>query len=248
MLRPVEHEPTVDLVGDHPQVVLHADGGQLLHLPTAPHVPRGVARGVEHDPLGRAADRSAEGLEVGRAGAVRKGLHLDGDAADELDLGAVAAPGRVEQQDLVAGVHQGEQGVAQGVLGAVADDDVLGLVGDPPGLLQVPGHGLPQGVQACGRGVLHRAALHGGDGRLAGQAGGVEVGLADGHVDHVPARGGHFLGGGGEGEGDRALEARDALTQFHGVPAVEKPRWCPSGRPSGTNLDLKSGKAGRARS
>jgi hypothetical protein len=96
-------------------------------------------------------------------------------------------------QHLVTRLQEYREGVGQGLLGTVGDDDLVRPVGAAPGVGQAGGDGLPQGRDP-------------GDGRVAGEpvvdrlvaaaarlVGGREVHLAAGEVDDVDPLGGELL-------------------------------------------------------
>ena len=85
--------------------------------------PGGVVRGVDQDQPGPRRDRRPQGVEVGaevRAGH-RDATRLPGQG----DTGGVDVEPRLEDDDLVALVDQGEQGRLDDLGRARADDDLV---------------------------------------------------------------------------------------------------------------------------
>ncbi len=207
--RALVHQAPVDLVGEDPQVVLYGDARQLRHLLRGPHVAARIGGRVQEHRAAARRDRAPDGGEVrtqvGAAGDLHR--HRAGDAHDF----HVADPGRQEQQDLVARIDHGEHRARERVLGAVADDHVLGGAGDGAGAPDVGRDGLAQGRRAGSRRVAHRPVERPLRGGPAGGLGSLEVRLADRHVDHVGAGGGERLGARVQRQRDRDRDATGAL-------------------------------------
>ena len=183
-------EVLVDLVGEHPDAVLDgplADGLDLL------------ARGRPRRSGSTATRRRAALVRVGagrlelvdgdpEAGGL-VGRQLDHRAAGEAHGLGVGRPVRRREQHLVAGVDERGDGVVDGVLAAVGDDDLRrgDLVAGVPQRLR--GDGLLQLGQAAGRRVAVVARVAAGrDGGLDDVVGRREVGLAGAEADDRLAR------------------------------------------------------------
>ena len=122
----VEDEVLVDLVGHRQQVVGAAQGGDLRQLVGREHLARRVVRRVEQHQLRlRGADGGGELVGVeGPVGRVQ--AHEARPRAGHGAAGGVGVVGRLEHDDLVAGLAQGEQGGGDG-LGGADGDEHLGL-------------------------------------------------------------------------------------------------------------------------
>ena len=165
----VVHEVLVDLVGEHPQVVV------LDPLADRPDLVGGVdgagrvRGGDEQQHLGLVGPRGLELLDGDLVvlGLVRE--HRDGDAAGELDGLGVRRPVRRGHDHLVARIeHRRERGVDR-LLAAVGDQHLVGLHGVAAVAKRLLRDRLLQLGQPAGRGVAV----------VLGVAAGVDRGLHD---------------------------------------------------------------------
>ena len=207
----VVEEVLVDLIGDDPDPVLQgplADGGQLLG-----RVDRAgrVRRRAQQQHLGALGAGGLELVNADLVVLVGPGEDLDRGPPGQGDGLGVGGPVGRGQQHLVAGVDECGEGLEDGLLTAVGDQDVVG--GDlVAGVAQrLGGDGLAQGRQALGGGVLVVGrVLRGGDGGLNDVVGGGEVGLSGAEADDGAAGGLEGLGlgvdgqSGGGGDGGQA--------------------------------------------
>ena len=99
----------------------------------------------------------------------------------------VVEPHRVGDQNLVARLGEGGHGGIGALAHADSHQNFLSLVVDAVVPLQLVGDGLTQLRGAVVGGIEHVAVGQGGIGGLLDDLGGVEVGTADLHVDHVLA-------------------------------------------------------------
>ena len=132
-------------------------------------------------------------------------LHADRDrdrrAADEPGERLVDRVARVGDDDLVAGVDQGQDRVEHHALAANGDEDAVRRRPRTPAGGGVLGDRLAQRGEAGERRVVGLARVEGALGRLADVRGGVEVGLADLEVDDRSAGRLEGPGPGGDLEG-----------------------------------------------
>ena len=170
-----------------------------------------VGRRAEQQHLGLRGARRLELLDGDEVALVLAGEDLDRGAAGELDRLGVGRPVRRRQQDLVAGVEQGGEGVVDRLLAAVGDQHLLGrhLVAAVAGRL---GHdGLLQVREAAGGGVtVVRRVVARGDGGSDDVVGGGEVGLTGAEADDRPSLGLERLGPGVDRQGGRLGDGADA--------------------------------------
>ena len=183
----------VDFVSENKQVVVLLDDlGQSLQLILAIDAAGRIA--------GRAEDEQTRlrrngGLQLlGRHLEVlfETSLHNDGIATSQQHHLGIAHPVRSGNNDLIARIDQCHDGVADALLGTVRNQNLGRGVAQVVLALQLAGDGLTQ-VGIAGNGRILRVVLV--DSQLGGLfdvVGGVEVGLADAHVNHVDALCLHF--------------------------------------------------------
>jgi len=182
----VAHVP-VSLVAEHDQVVLQDELGDALQLLRRALRPGRVLQVVEQQqpraPRDLSLERVEVELEVVAALQVAVGQAL---TAVELDLALVDRVAGVGIEDLVAGIHEGEDELADHRLAAGLNGDVLGAVLHAVRGADVGGERLAQRQDT---GVGDR--LHGGvdDVLRCGQVEVAEVEGVDGVSLLVPARG-----------------------------------------------------------
>ena len=207
VLGPVEDQVLVDLVGDHPRVVLARQRADELELGPAEHLAGGVVRGVEqHQPGAGGEGRPERVLVDGEVGEAQDGGTAD--RAGQRDRGGVRVVVGLEGHDLVAGLAQGEHHRGDRLGGAGRHEDLpVGVDVEPVEAPLVRRHRRPQLRNARTGRVLVAAAVDRRDGRVEHLARPVGVGKALAEVDRAGARGqGAHLG---EDGGAEALHARD---------------------------------------
>ena len=229
-MRPAVDEVLVDLVGHHPQVVLHRpapDGGDL-------------GAGCRRRRSGCWATRRAGSWwrscgPLSRASTVRwnpavlGGGDVHRHPAGQGDGLGVGRPVRGGDEDLVAGVAQGGEGLVDGLLGPVGDEHLGGrdLVARVAPWSWPP----PPPSARAGR----RSACSGGwpgspaglDGRLHDVGGRREVGLAGTEADDVLAGRPQRLGLGVDGQRGRRGDGGDPGRDPPGRRRPDRRRgWC----------------------
>ena len=117
----------IDLVGDHPQAAAGCPasdlGDQLWRVDRAGRV-RG---GDEDQQLGPVGAVRLQRRDRGQEARVLVGQHGHGNGAGEPDHLGVSGPVRRRQQHLVARVEQGREGLEDGLLATVGDQDLARL-------------------------------------------------------------------------------------------------------------------------
>ena len=157
---------------------------------------------------GRTEDDEARALRDGAGELLGRDLEVgldaradaDGRGAGELDLRVVAHPVGREHDGLVAGVEHREAEIGDRLLGAVADDDLLGRVLQAVFALELPRDCLAEFDESVDGRVLREALVEGALGSLLDVVGGVEVGLPEAERDDVVALGGELAREAGHGE------------------------------------------------
>ena len=160
----VEHEVLVDLVGDRDEVVLDAHACDRLELVGGEHLAGGVVRRVEEEQPRAVVDERRERVDVGL---VRRWVqrHRSEARPGHRGHGGVAVVGRLEGEDLVARVAQGEHRRGDRLGGARRHEHLGGGVDvDRPEALLVGGDGDAQLHDPRPRRVLVHAGADGGDG------------------------------------------------------------------------------------
>ena len=127
-----------------------------------------------------------------------------------------SSPGltRGGQDDLVAGVDQGPQGLIDAGLGAVGHHHLAGLVLHAAVRLHPLADGLPQLQSAGGGSVFGIVVQNGGHSGQLDVVRGGEVGLAGAEADHVLSLRLHLLEHGVNGHGAGGLYAQGQLGKF----------------------------------
>ena len=186
----LEHDVLVDLIGDHDEIPLHGQAGDLGQLGPAEHHAGRIVRGVDQDQPGPAGHRVAQHVQVGPEGR-RPQRHRHPGGAGHRDARRIGVVVGLERDHLVAGLQQREHG-RRDRLGGAGRHQHLGVRVDlqPVEPLLVGGDGLPQLRDARAGRVLVAAAgqdgVGGGPGDL-GRAVGVREALAQ--VDGVRRHG-----------------------------------------------------------
>ena len=135
----------VDLVGDDDHLrVTRQDVGQGLQLVVAVDAARGVRGRAEDERLGLGRDGGLELLGRDLEVLIDAGGQDHVRALGQLDHLHVAHPVGGGHDDFVARVDEAEQGVADGLLGAVGDDDLIDGVVEAVLPLEFGDDGLPQ--------------------------------------------------------------------------------------------------------
>ena len=173
------------MTGEHAHQV-----GQLV---VAVDGTRGVRGRAEDDGLGARREGGLELVARHLEALVDASVERHVDALGELDHLEVADPCRRGDDDLVALVDDGEDDVADLLLGTVADHDLLGCEVQAVLTLQLLADGLAQRHVARHGRVEREVLVDGLLGGLLDVGGGVEVRFADAHVDDVEALGLEFL-------------------------------------------------------
>ena len=176
----------IDLVREYEQVVVGENHlGQLPEFLFRIDAPRRIARRAENDQLRLRRDGRLElcggDLEV----LTDAGRHDDRRASRQLHHLRVTYPVGGGDDDLVAGVHQCQDGIAHPLLAARADDDLGSGVVQAVLPLQLPRDGLPQDGIAGDGGVLRVIVVNRLLAGFLDETGRHEVGFAHAHVDDV---------------------------------------------------------------
>ena len=175
----------VDLVGDHDQVVTDGDVGQALQSLIGLHHAGGVAGGVDDQHAGLVGDEALQLLQVDLEVVLLPQLVADGDGAEEVGHVDVVEPHGIGDQDLVAGVQEGGHGGIGALAHADGHQDLVGGVVHVVVPLELVGDGLTQLRSTIVGSIEHIASADAVVGGVLDDLGGVEVGTADLHVDHV---------------------------------------------------------------
>ena len=178
----------VDLVDDHPDVVLREDARERAQLIRGVRAAGRVGRRAEDERLGPRRDRSFERLRREQEALLLRGRHVHGRGAHHAHLLRVAHPVGRRDDDLVAGLVERHRDVEERVLGAHRRDDHVGR--RRPAAVRRRGRAdrLLQRRGAGDRRVA-RGALLGGLVRGVGDVlGRREVGLADAERVDLVAR------------------------------------------------------------
>ena len=178
----------VDFIGNHDDLGVTAEHfGQSLHLFCAIHGTGGIGGAAKNE--GARAGRDG-GLELcGRDLEVLldRGFYEHGGAVGQTHHVGIAHPVGSGDDHLVAFVDNGEEDVANGLLGTVAHDDLCGRIFEVVFAKQLGADGFAQ-VEITGHGAVARPVvvdgLFGGDFNVIGR---IEVGFADAEVDDVHA-------------------------------------------------------------
>ena len=157
----------VDFIGQHQNVVLPQDGGNLLHLGGAHHGAGGVVRVGEDDQLGARGDsrpqlvsRQAE-LILGPGGNVHR------HAAGQLGNRLIADKAWLRDDDLIPGLHHRTDGKVDGLTAADRDQNVFLFIIQLKAALQIAADLAAQLLQAGVGRVLGAAQLQAADARIA---------------------------------------------------------------------------------
>ena len=184
----------VDLIGNHNQVVLLHDLGQLLQRFPGLHCAGGVAGGVHHQHLGPGGD---EALDLGQIQLVVILLpQLIGDRLCPEEVGHVdiVQPNRVRHQDLVPLIEKGGYGGIGALAHTDGHQDLVGDVGDAVVPLELVADGFAQLIGAVVGGVKDVSLANALIQRLLDDLGGIKVRAADLHMDDVRTLPLHLIG------------------------------------------------------
>ena len=215
MLETVINDLVVDLIGNHPDIVLQGHLGQLLQLLPGVRSPRGIAGIVENQGPGLGGDGLLQLLGGELEAVLLQGLHNDRGGLGNIDLGRIGHPVGRGNDHLVPGLKKDHGDVVEGVLGPTGDDNLLF------GILQaiVPGqlisHGLAQLIGARHGSVFGKALLQGLDGSLFYVLGGIEIRLPCTEPHHIHTLGLEGLGFGRDGQGGRGLDLGHPACDLH---------------------------------
>ncbi|CAB4884834.1 unannotated protein [freshwater metagenome] len=199
MLEAVKRKVLVDLVGDHDEIVLDGDVGDALQFAAGEHLAGGVVRRVEQDQLGARGDRCSYFVEVD---AECRRMQCDGSylPAGHRNTCLIDVEHRLERDDLVAGVQQGQQRTGQSFTGSCGDQHLGGSIeAQAVEALLVFDNGLAQAGDANGRWVLVLAAVDCCDRYIEHLTRAIGVGETLAEVDRVGGKcqRGHFTEDGG---------------------------------------------------
>ena len=183
----------VDLVHDGVYVVLDAQIRDDLQLIIGEHLAAGVGGVADEDGLGTLAEGVLQHIGVKPEGRGDQ-RHKDGLAVSHNRLGVVVLKIGGENDDLVPGVGEGEDGVHHGLGGADGHDDLPVRV-QPAAheAAALPGQGRAEVGRAHGDGVLVGALVAHLRQPVHHLLGGIEVGESLGQIDgpHVHGDAGH---------------------------------------------------------
>ena len=184
MLGSIIHQPLVDLVGNHHQVVLLDNGGQLLEHILLQHAAGGVVGGDDDHGPGPGGDLRPDLPEIHLIAVLLFQAVGDGPGPQQVGHIDVVEPHRVGHQDLVPLIQQGGQHGEHRLGQSHGDQHLRGLVVDVVLPLELVGDGLTQLHHAEVGGVVDLPLGQGLVGRLFDVLRGVEVGAADLKVEH----------------------------------------------------------------
>ena len=178
----------VDFIGNHDDLGVTAEHfGQSFHLFGAIHGAGGIGGAAKN-----------EGARAGRDGGLKlcgrdlevlldRGFYEYGGAVGQTHHVGIAHPVGSGDDHLVAFIYNGEEDVANGLLGTVSHDDLCGRIFEVVFAKQLGADGFAQ-VEITGHGAVARPVvvdgLFGGDFNVIGR---IEVGFADAEVDDVHA-------------------------------------------------------------
>ena len=145
---------------------------------------------MNHLVFGVIAFSSASGVSLKPSSSLAS--TMTGSAPDRQNDVRIAHPIGRGDDDLVAGIERGEQGVVQHVLAAAADGDLVRLVVEAVLAGELFADRLLELGNAVDRGIFGLAALDGVDRRLLDVVGSVEIGLAGAKTNDVEAGGFHL--------------------------------------------------------
>ena len=178
----------VDVVSEHPDMPVggaHQDIGDRLQLVAGIGGAGGVGGGVQQQPLGARGDGALQILRLDLETVLQGGGHDHRLAVGDDDHVGVADPVGRGNDDLIALVAGGEEGVEQDLLAAGAHDGLAGLVVQVVLALELGRDGLAQGHDAQHGRIFGLAATDGVDSGFLDVVGRIEVGLADRERDDV---------------------------------------------------------------
>ena len=183
--RAVVNDVLVDLVGHRNDIPLPAQRGNLFEFAAGKHLPRGVVGSIDDDRLGPVPEGALElGRVVGPVGLAQP--HEARARAAQDGVGAVVLVERLEHDDLLAGIDQGEQGRGHALGGAAAHRDLgLRVVVEPAEAPRLADQGLAQSLRSPGDGVLVDVGLERPGGLVLDRRRRREVREALGEVDAV---------------------------------------------------------------
>jgi len=177
----------VDFVGQDEDVFAHGDVGDGLKLFLGVNGAGGVAGAVDDDHLGEGGHGVLELIRGHFPAVFALGFDDDGDAADEANHFRVAGPVRGGDDDFVAWIDGGCDGVVAGVLGAAVDADLGRVVLEAVIDEQLGGEGFTKFEEAAALGVAGFAFGQGLDGSLDDVFRGIKIWFASAKAENIHA-------------------------------------------------------------
>ena len=178
----------IHVVRQHPDMrMLDQHIGQRLQLVMRIGGARRVGRRVEHEPLGLRRDRLFQRFRLQLEIVFQRGVDENRRAAADRHHFRIADPVGRRNDDFIAWVQGGHEGVEEDLLAARADNRLLRLVVQPVFTLELVGNRLAQFRNTRNRRVFRFAALDGVDGRFLDIFGRIEIRLAGAKADHIAA-------------------------------------------------------------
>ena len=176
----------VHIVGHHPDMrMLHQHIGDRLQFGTGVGGAGRIRRRAQDDPLGFGRDRLLQCRRLQLEPLLGRADHGHGFAAGERHHFRIAHPVGCGNDDLIAGVNGGHQGIVEYLFAAGADDDLVRLVGQIVLAQKLGRDGLLQFGNAADIGVFGFAGLDCLDGGQLDVRRRVEIRLARAKTDDV---------------------------------------------------------------
>ena len=184
----------VNLVGKHEEVVMaHHHARQSLQLVLAVDAPRGVARRADDEQLGLLGDGVLQLLRSHLEIAFDARADNDRLSTRELHHLRIAHPVGSGDDNLVSGVDQSQYGIAHPLLAARSHDNLGRSILQPVLTLQLVSDGLAEDEITWNGRIFGEVVVDGLLASLLDVVGGIEVGFANTHVDHVDTLSTHLV-------------------------------------------------------
>ena len=182
----IEVEAIIDFIGEDEQIVLDAEGCDLLEFFAGKALSCRIIGGIEDEHLGAGGDGGAEGVDIEHPAAVFLWAHGDVTrlAASHQDGSGVGIIKGFDQEDFIVLIDKGLDTSVDGFGGTDGDGDLAqGVDLAPPFTARLVGEGLAErGNAACGA-VLLEGAFHCGASGLAHKGGGRKIGETLAEID-----------------------------------------------------------------